>query len=258
MTIPKKIHYCWLSGEKIPDDLQRCMQTWQDKMPEYEIVLWDKNKFDVNSVDFVREACAVEKWAFAADYIRAYALYTEGGIYLDTDVVVHKSFTELLGHGFFTLMEIAPLSSVRKSTRKLLNLDGSLKDNFIMRVPGIALNAAILGGEKGHPYLKDVLHWYETRHFTDDEYNVKLVAPDIYAHLAINYGFCFADKTQHLKNDIVILSSAAGEKYAWHLVRGGWHKPNLFTALRDNRLVRKLRGLSPKQSLTEILDDLGV
>jgi hypothetical protein len=257
MTIPKKIHYCWLSGEKIPDDLRRCMQTWRDKMPDYELVLWDKNKFDINSVDFVREACAVKKWAFAADYIRAYALYTEGGIYLDTDVVVRKSFRELLEYGFFTLMEIAPLSSVRKSTKKLLNPDGSLKDTSVLRVPGIALNAAILGGKNNHPYLKDVLHWYETHHF-DNNYNTRFVAPDIYAHLAVNYGFVFVDKAQHLKNNMAVLSSAAVGEYAWHLVHGGWHKPNLFTALRDNRLVRKLRGLAPKQSIAEILNDLGV
>jgi mannosyltransferase OCH1-like enzyme len=104
--IPKKIHYCWLSGEKMPEDAISCMKSWQKMMPEYELVLWDTNRFDVNSVPFVAEAVSVKKWAFAADYIRLYALYTEGGIYLDTDVFVRKSFTNLLDCGFLLRLNI--------------------------------------------------------------------------------------------------------------------------------------------------------
>ena len=90
--IPKKIHYCWLSGDPLPEKIQQCMQTWQRTMPEYELVLWDTNKFDITSIPFVHEAYQQRKWAFAADYIRLYALYTEGGIYLDTDVIVKQKF----------------------------------------------------------------------------------------------------------------------------------------------------------------------
>ena len=52
-----------------------------------------KDNFDVDSVAFVKEACNLKKWAFACDYIRAYALYHEGGIYLDSDVRVIRPFT---------------------------------------------------------------------------------------------------------------------------------------------------------------------
>jgi mannosyltransferase OCH1-like enzyme len=86
MSIPKKIHYCWLSGDEIPAETVKCINTWKKIMPEYELVLWDKNKFDIKSVPFVEEACKVKKWAFAADFIRLYAIYNEGGIYMDTDV----------------------------------------------------------------------------------------------------------------------------------------------------------------------------
>jgi mannosyltransferase OCH1-like enzyme len=77
----------------MPPETVRCIDTWKKVMPEYELVLWDKNKFDVNSVIFAREACGVKKWAFAADYIRLFVIYTEGGIYLDTDVYVKKVLT---------------------------------------------------------------------------------------------------------------------------------------------------------------------
>ena len=37
-----------------------------------------------------------KKYAFAADYIRLYALYNYGGIYLDMDVEVLKPYGDLL------------------------------------------------------------------------------------------------------------------------------------------------------------------
>ncbi len=68
--IPKIIHYCWLSGEPIPDNLQKWMSTWRDKLPDWEFRLWDKSRFDINSVEWVRQAYEAKKYAFAADYIR--------------------------------------------------------------------------------------------------------------------------------------------------------------------------------------------
>lgn len=59
MPIPKKIHYCWLSGEAIPADAVKCVNTWKKIMPEYELVLWDKNKFDITSVPFLEILSAV-------------------------------------------------------------------------------------------------------------------------------------------------------------------------------------------------------
>ena len=101
MPMPKIIHYCWLSGEPYPELVQRCMQSWKEKLPDYEFMLWDMNRFDIHSVPWVEQACAAKKWAFAADYIRLYALYNYGGIYLDSDVEVLKSFDDLLELPYF-------------------------------------------------------------------------------------------------------------------------------------------------------------
>ena len=84
--IPKIIHFCWLSGDPYPEKIRKCMKTWKKVMPDYEIKLWSMETFDVSSAPvYVQEAVKARKWAFAADYIRMYALYTEGGIYLDSD-----------------------------------------------------------------------------------------------------------------------------------------------------------------------------
>ena len=55
--IPKIIHLCWLSGDKFPSDIQTCIDTWHEKLPDYEIILWDRKRFDINSTPWVKEAC---------------------------------------------------------------------------------------------------------------------------------------------------------------------------------------------------------
>lgn len=64
--IPKKIHFCWMSGDPYPAKIKRCMKTWRRVMPDYEIKLWNAQNFDVEGApDYVREAIRQRKWAFA-------------------------------------------------------------------------------------------------------------------------------------------------------------------------------------------------
>lgn len=84
--IPKILHYCWFGNTELPEQLQNYITTWQKYCPDYEVKLWNESSFDVNSHPFTKTAYAAKKFAFVADYVRAHALYLEGGIYLDTDV----------------------------------------------------------------------------------------------------------------------------------------------------------------------------
>jgi len=102
--IPKIIHYCWFSSE-FSEEAKRCIETWHNNMPDYKFVHWNADNFDVNSIPYVKEAFAAHKFAFAADYVRLYALYTEGGIYLDCDIEVFKSFDDLLHYKAFAGFE---------------------------------------------------------------------------------------------------------------------------------------------------------
>lgn len=106
--IPKKIHYCWLSGDPFPDNIQHCLDSWKVKLPDYELVKWDLQRFPLDKCRWVKQAYEHRKYAFAADYIRLYALATEGGIYLDSDVEVLKSFDELLTLPYFICKENSP------------------------------------------------------------------------------------------------------------------------------------------------------
>ena len=94
--IPKIIHYCWFGNKQIPEREQGCMATWEAMLSDYQIMRWDENNFDVNSNPFTKEAYRLKKYAFVADYVRLHALTTCGGIYLDTDIEIVKSFDELL------------------------------------------------------------------------------------------------------------------------------------------------------------------
>lgn len=134
--IPQIIHLCWLSGDPFPKDIQLCIDSWKEKLPNYEIWLWDTNRFDVNSTLWTKQAYSCRKYAFAADYIRLYALYYYGGIYLDSDVIVYKSFDDLLKLPYF--------------------IGQAYERQF---------EPAIIGAEKGLPWIRDILERYDNRPF---------------------------------------------------------------------------------------------
>ena len=96
MSIPKKIHYCWFGGNELPELATNCINSWKKFCPDYEIIRWDENNFDITSNQYVKEAYESKKFAFVTDYVRLYVLYNYGGIYMDTDVEVIKCLDEFL------------------------------------------------------------------------------------------------------------------------------------------------------------------
>lgn len=91
----KTIHYCWFGKNPKPELILKCMKSWKKYCPDYEIIEWNEENFDINCCDYVREAYEAKKWAFVSDYCRFWVLYHHGGIYLDTDVELIKSLDNL-------------------------------------------------------------------------------------------------------------------------------------------------------------------
>lgn len=90
--IPKTIHYCWFGGNPYPNKIKKYIESWHRFLPDYEFILWDESNFDINnSCQFVKDAYKEKKYAFVSDYVRLYALYQFGGIYLDTDIEMIKA-----------------------------------------------------------------------------------------------------------------------------------------------------------------------
>lgn len=144
--IPKIIHFCWLSNDEYPALIKKCMASWKTKLPDYEFILWDTKKFDLESCLWAKQAFETKKYAFASDYIRLYAVYTYGGIYLDTDVEVLKNFDDLLNLPYFIGQE------------HIGNIE-----------------AAVFGAEKGTSWLADSLEYYDNRPFIKDDGNLDLI-----------------------------------------------------------------------------------
>lgn len=157
--IPKIIHYCWLSNDEYPAKIKKCIDSWKKILPDYQIVLWNLSNFDILSTNWTKQAYENKKYAFASDYIRFYALYTYGGIYLDSDVEVLKSFDDLLTLDFFCGYEFEGLPE-----------------------------AAIVGSAKGQEWMGKCLEWYKENNFVNAEgrFNIK-VAPVVLQHFLENY-----------------------------------------------------------------------
>lgn len=134
--IPKVIHYCWFGGNPLPPLAKKCIESWKKFCPDYEIKEWNEDNFDLNYNDYVREAYEAKKWAFITDVVRLYALVSEGGIYMDTDVEVIKPLDVFLSHVAFSGFE----SEINVPT-------------------------GIMASEKNGKWAKENLEYYNGRHF---------------------------------------------------------------------------------------------
>lgn len=131
--IPKRIYYCWFGKGKLTPLYNECILSWRKQMPEYEIIEVNETNCDLSS-PLLKSFIAKKQWAFVSDYIRLKFLYENGGLYFDTDVEVVKSFDPLLETPCFIGYE----SKNRPNT-------------------------AVIGSEKGHPFLKLCIDMIEER-----------------------------------------------------------------------------------------------
>ncbi|MEG1059238.1 MAG: glycosyltransferase, partial [Clostridia bacterium] len=174
--IPKIIHYVWVGKKEKPAAIKRCMKTWKKYMPDWEIKEWNEENFDINSIKFTKEAYKQKKWAFVSDYIRLYAVYKEGGIYLDTDIIIRENLEKYLGNTAFIGFE-------------------DIEYPF----------TAVFGARKGNPFVKRLLDEYDKVKpiFDSSNTNTKIVSNIIKKE----YGVKMNDKEQLLKDDLKIYSS---------------------------------------------------
>lgn len=140
--IPKIIHYCWFGGEK-PRKVLKCIDSWKRCLPDYEIKEWNPDNFDVYRLRYTADAYKAHKYAFVSDVARVKALYDYGGIYLDTDVMVYKSFDSILSH------------------KCVLGFE---EEQYVA--------TSFMACEPQHPLMKSFLSLYEDLSFYDTEGNI--------------------------------------------------------------------------------------
>lgn len=151
--IPKKIHYCWFGRNPLPESAIRCIDSWQRYIPDHEIIEWNEDNFDVNSIPYTAQAYAAGKYAFVSDYARFKILYEQGGLYFDTDVEVIRPMDDILARGPFMGFEINPIPGVSH---------GAVNPGLGVAAPG------------GLPQYMDILDYYSRLGFIkpDGSYNI--------------------------------------------------------------------------------------
>ncbi len=108
-SIPKTIHYCWFGRKPLPKSAQKCIASWRKYLPDYKIIEWNEDNFDVNAIPYTAQAYAAGKYAFVSDYARMTILYRYGGLYFDTDVELIKPLADIIANGPFMGYEIDPV-----------------------------------------------------------------------------------------------------------------------------------------------------
>lgn len=220
--IPKIIHYIWVGGKEKPADIKRCMDTWKKHLEGYKVIEWNESNFDIEQHPFVKAAYEAKKWAYVSDYIRAYAIYNYGGIYLDTDILLLDNFDDFLNHRAFVGFEN----------------------------PNYPFTAAF-GAEKGHPLVKDMLDYYDeldTYHF-DFKNNNTISVSDI---LINKYGCKVGNMYQILKEGIAvypdtILCNPSEKSVSIHVFTGTWLDEKKAIARKINTFL-KLRITNRKRA----------
>ena len=228
--IPKKIHYVWVGHNPKSPIIEECIATWKKKLPDYQIIEWNEDNFDMHENRYIEQAYAAKKWAFVSDYVRARAIYEQGGIYLDTDVRVVDKLDSLLNDSAFIGFE---------------NHD--------------YLSAAIFGAEKGHPFMQDILDYYQDRDFEYDTKNQMAGVNSIsVTEMLVNkYGLKLGNQEQVLKDGIHVYSdgvlcNTSKDFTSIHLFTGTWmdgkksFKHDLVTFLKRHISTPKQAGMYAK------------
>ena len=167
--IPKIIHYCWFGRNPKPKLAEKCIKSWKKYCPDYEIIEWNEDNFDISAAPlYVRQAHEAKKWAFITDYVRLWAMTTYGGIYMDTDVEVVKSLDRYLKHDAFSGFE---------------------DDENIP--------TGIMACSKDFPLFVELLHYYDTAEFINPDGSLNTTTNvTIITQMCRKYGFVGNNKYQ--------------------------------------------------------------
>lgn len=175
--IPKIIHYCWFGKGKKSEIAENCINGWKVKLPEYTIIEWNEDNFDLEMNQYVKQAYKNKKYAFVSDYVRLHALFNYGGIYLDTDVEVVKEFNEML------------------------NLNG-----FVGFEDKELVSTATIGAKKGNKIIEEWLKSYKDRVFENEGKKDETTNVRVLTNILLNYGMKQNNSIQNIgdSDDITV------------------------------------------------------
>lgn len=200
--IPKKIHYVWFGKGPKNERIQKCMESWKKYLPDYEIKEWNEDNFPIDYNDFTKKAYDAKKYAFVSDVARLYALYSEGGIYMDTDVEVYKPLDDFLNEEGFTGFECKhyPVTATL----------GAIKENPIIKLMLDYYNCIDF---KEYENWQDYIKYQETN---------TCIMSNLFETLGVDREL---DSIQHIKHFTIYPQSyffTKDEGYTYHSFNGSW------------------------------------
>lgn len=219
--IPKIIHYVWLGRGEQSDTIKRCIESWKKYLPDYKVMLWNEDTYDISqSPAFVRTAYNAHKWAFASDYIRLWALYTYGGIYLDTDTEVRKPLDRFHTHRLFIGTQVFSVDVNKREKKYVTNL-----------------SMGVIGSEPQHPFIKDCMSALEQSNIVKSDGSIDTTVTNYTMSdiLQKDYGFVVEDNMQELKDGIIVYPSSifadrlapnnSTDAFTFHWGEMSWFQP---------------------------------
>lgn len=207
-VIPKKIHYCWFGHTEIPKSFIDNIETWKKYCPDYEIIKWDENNYDLNKNKYMRAAYEKKMYAYVSDYARLDVIYQYGGIYLDVDVEMLRPWDDLLSFPFFC---------------------GYEDSNYVNCGLGY-------GAIKGNVILEELLNEYDNMQFPNIEEGEELIPCPIYQTKILRKHGLLCDGMSRKYDDFLVLSpvyfnsvnnmigigQAHNESFSVHQYAGSW------------------------------------
>lgn len=236
--IPKIIHYCWFGSAPLPPLAERCIASWRRHFPGWEIRRWDESNYDVHVMPYTTEAYDHGKYAFVSDVARFEILHRYGGVYLDTDVEVLRSFDDVLAEGPFMGQETDKVN------------------------PGLGMAA-----RAGMPFLNEMLRYYATLHFVND--NGNLIGGTVVTHTTAKlreYGYECRRGKQHIAgftiypekwfnplDDLTGRMRVGPETHSIHHYAKTWCDNSSPGRVRLSRLAHRLIGISASGRIRRLL-----
>lgn len=213
--IPKIIHYCWFGGNPKPEIIEKCIASWKEHCPDWEIREWNESNYDVNAHPYTKEAYEAKKWAFVSDLARLEIVYNCGGVYMDTDVELRSGLVHLLENDAFYVFE---------------------SDININSGQGFGCIA-------GHYSLKAMIDIYRDIHFLNNrKYDLSPCPAKNTEGLKYIYPEFLRNGKPQVFDGVRILSTGEYAAFATHHMAGTWGQGPLENRVyRDTKLKRFLR-----------------
>ena len=234
--IPKKIHYCWFGKRPLSKIAKKCIVSWKKYCPDYEIIQWNENNFDINYCNYSRQAYDAGKYAFVSDVARFYILVNHGGIYMDVDHEILKPIDYFL------------------QCKAFCGLQAKAE-----------IGLGILGCVENFELFKNFLNEYNNRNFKKEDGKFDITVINLrFMDFCYKYGFIKDDKLQNIR-DLSIFPSTyfyatsfetykttiTKNTYSDHHYIGSWCTPKMriyswLVKVLGIRVVQKISSIKNK------------